>query len=260
MTDVFPFLSQEGLCKEIKTAGADALKTDAPRVSVIIPAFNEEGALPACLDSILGLNEESLEIIVVDNNSSDQTSRVANQKGARVIPCPVQGIAAARNEGAKHARGEFLAFIDADGKASAGWLNAALPVAERSGVVTGWNYFRETNPILGLYFNSYSMVFFTLQMLSSLLGGTVLAGNNMVIRRDLFMAVGGFPRFVGEDVKLARILASQKQTVSFCLGMKVSYSSRRFRKQGFLRTMKVWISSVFSDISEHDYRIDYNVS
>jgi glycosyltransferase involved in cell wall biosynthesis len=234
--------------------------SEAPRVSVIIPAFNEEGALPACLDSIQALNTASVEVIVVDNNSTDQTSLVAVKKGARVIPCPVQGIAAARNEGAKHAKGEFLAFLDADGRASEEWLSAALTVAERSGVVTGWNYFRETNPILGLYFNSYSIVFFILQMLSSFLGGTVIAGNNMMIRRDLFMAVGGFPCYVGEDVKLARILAARKERASFCLGMMVSYSSRRFRNQGFLRTMKLWISSVFSDISEHDYRIDYTRS
>jgi len=237
-----------------------SMPSDIPRVSVIIPAFNEEGSLPDCLDSIQALNTASLEVIVVDNNSTDRTVHVAETNGARVIPCPAQGIAAARNEGAKHAKGEFLAFIDADGKASVGWLDAALPVAARSGVVTGWNYFRETNPILALYFNTYSMVFFTLQMLSSFLGGTVIAGNNMVIRRDLFLSVGGFPCYVGEDVKLARILAARKERASFCLGMKVSYSSRRFRKQGFLRTMKVWISSVFLDISEHNYRLDYSKS
>jgi glycosyltransferase involved in cell wall biosynthesis len=237
-----------------------SMNSDSPRVSVIIPAFNEEEGLTDCLDAIQALNTASLEVIVVDNNSTDRTAHVAETHGARVIPCPVQGIAAARNEGAKHAKGEFLAFIDADGKASEGWLNAALPVAERSGVVTGWNYFRETNPILALYFNTYSMVFFTLQILSIFLRGAVIAGNNMVIRRDLFMSVGGFPCYVGEDVKLARILAARKERASFCFGMKVSYSARRFRKQGFLRTMKVWISSVFSDISEHDYRIDYTRS
>jgi glycosyltransferase involved in cell wall biosynthesis len=234
--------------------------SSCPLLSVIIPAFNEEGALPECLASIQALNMESVEVIVVDNNSTDQTALEAGKKGARVIPCPVQGIAAARNEGAKHARGEFLAFIDADGRASEGWMSAALPVAERSGVVTGWNYFRESNPFLGLYFNTYSVVFFALQLLSSLLGGSVIAGNNMVIRRDLFMTVGGFPCYVGEDVKLAKILAVRKAKASFCLGMRVSYSSRRFRKQGFLRTMKLWISSVFFDISEHDYRLDYTQS
>jgi glycosyltransferase involved in cell wall biosynthesis len=240
--------------------GDGSMTSNSPRVSVIIPAFNEERSLTDCLDAIQALSTASLEVIVVDNNSTDRTAYVAEKNGARVIPCRVQGIAAARNEGAKHAKGEFLAFIDADGKASRGWLDAALPVAERSGVVTGWNYFRETNPILALYFNTYSMVFFILQMLSSFLAGTVIAGNNMVIRRNLFMSAGGFPCYVGEDVKLARILAARKERASFCFGMKVSYSARRFRKQGFLRTMKVWISSVFTDISEQDYRIDYTRS
>ena len=235
------------------------MTAEKPRVSFIIPAFNEERALPACLHSILTLKRIGVpfEVIVVDNNSTDQTAMVAESSGTRVVPCIAQGIAAARNEGARHAHGEFLAFIDADARVSQGWLNAALLGTEKSGVVTGWNYFRESNVFFRLYFNSYSIVFFALQSLSRFFGKTIVAGNNLVIRRDLFDRAGGFPCYVGEDVKLARILSSQKVIPSFCLGMIVSYSSRRFRKQGFLRTLVLWITSLFSDISEHDYRLDY---
>lgn len=228
-----------------------------PKVSFIVPAFNEEKNLPSCLASLRSLKGECYEILVVDNNSTDRTAVVAKEFCDRVVLCATQGIAAARNEGARHARGEILAFIDADARVSQGWLSAALRVIERSGVVTGWNYFRERNPWFAFYFNSYSIAFFALQMTSCLFGATMVAGNNMMIRRDLFDQAGGFPRYVGEDVKLARVLSSQKVIPAFCLGMIVSYSSRRFRKQGFLRTIALWISSVFSDISEHDYRLDY---
>lgn len=232
-----------------------------PEVSFIIPAFNEERGIVPCLTSLRSLaTDRSYEIIVVDNNSTDRTAEVAGRLCDLVVPCAPQGIATARNEGGRHARGRFLAFIDADARISEDWLNAALAAVSGSGVATGWNYFRESNPLLASYFNSYSIVFFALQMMSSLSGSTMIAGNNMLIRRDLFMETGGFPRYVGEDVKLARILAARKIPTAFCLRMTVSYSSRRFRKHGFLRTMMLWISSVFRDISEHDYRIDYQQS
>ena len=179
------------------------MTAEKPRVSFIIPAFNEERALPSCLDSILALKGTgaSFEVIVVDNNSTDQTVKVAEASGARVVPWAVQGIAAARNAGAVQAKGDLLAFIDADGRVSRGWLEAALSEISRSSVVTGWNYFREGNPLMGLYFNSYSVIFFLLQRVSSLFRKSLLSGNNLLIHRDLFLQLGGFPCYVGEDVK-----------------------------------------------------------
>lgn len=93
----------------------------APALSVIIPAFNEEKYLPRYLPSVL----ESLdrwechsglrgEVIVVDNASTDQTARIAQELGARVVHEPVAGIGRARNTGALTARGTYLVFIDAD--------------------------------------------------------------------------------------------------------------------------------------------------
>jgi glycosyltransferase involved in cell wall biosynthesis len=237
-----------------------ALGKQIPKVSFIVPAFNEEGSLPECLASLRSSGVASFEILVVDNNSTDGTAAIAKDLCDRVIPCAIQGIAAARNEGARHANGEFLAFIDADARVASGWLDSALSLVSRSGVVTGWNYFREKNPILSLYFNCYCVVFFVLQMVSVLIGSSVVAGNNLLIRRDLFEQSGGFPCYVGEDVKLAKILASHKVSAELSLGMRIGYSSRRFRKQGFLRTMRLWILSVFSDIPEHDYRLDYTKS
>ena len=230
------------------------------KVSFIIPAFNEADSIEQCLSSIHSLKGDSYEILVVDNNSTDGTAVIAEALCNRVIPCRMQGIAAARNEGAMHAKGEYLAFIDADARVSEEWMDSALSVVSQTGVVSGWNYFRERNPLLSLYFNSYSVVFFALQAVSALLGSSLVAGNNLLIRRSLFERTGGFPRYVGEDVKLARILAALKIRSAFCLGMRIGYSSRRFRKQGFLRTMMLWISSVFSNISEHDYGLDYSKS
>ena len=92
-----------------------------PRLTVIIPAFNEEAYLAATLDSIRASAEQltagsnaDVETIVVDNSSVDGTADIARASGVTVVFEPVQGISRARNTGARHAAGDVLVFIDAD--------------------------------------------------------------------------------------------------------------------------------------------------
>ena len=93
----------------------------AKKLSVIVPAFNEEAYIGPTLEAIqaaasaLGSSASGdVEVIVVDNNSSDATASIAREKGAKVIHEPMQGIARARNAGARHAVGDALVFVDAD--------------------------------------------------------------------------------------------------------------------------------------------------
>ena len=91
------------------------------KLTIIIPAFNEAAYLGATLDSIedaaahlrAGSDAET-DVIVVDNNSTDETAPIARSKGATVVHEPVQGIARARNTGVRHAEGDVLVFVDAD--------------------------------------------------------------------------------------------------------------------------------------------------
>ena len=87
------------------------------KLTIIVPAFNEEAYLPSTLDSIHAAAAQlrshssvDIDTIVVDNNSRDQTAAVARGRGARVVREPVQGIARARNAGARHAEGDVLVF------------------------------------------------------------------------------------------------------------------------------------------------------
>ena len=91
------------------------------KLTIIVPAFNEEAYLASTLESIQTAAAHlrarvnvDIDMIVVDNNSDDETADVARDKGAMVAHEPVQGVARARNTGARHAEGDVLVFVDAD--------------------------------------------------------------------------------------------------------------------------------------------------
>ena len=90
------------------------------KISIVVPAFNEERLLPASLQSITAASVAfadagwASELIVCDNNSTDRTAEIAAAAGARVVFEPVNQISRARNAGATAATGEWLLFVDAD--------------------------------------------------------------------------------------------------------------------------------------------------
>ena len=97
--------------------------------SIVIPAYNEEAYLPETLrhlkNAMAGV-ELNGEIIVVDNNSNDETARIAREHGAEVVFEAVNQISRARNCGARRAQGRFLIFLDADTTISPELMKTAL--------------------------------------------------------------------------------------------------------------------------------------
>lgn len=86
-----------------------------PLVSVVVPVFNSEAFLPETLDSVFALDYEPLEVIVVDDGSTDGSAAIADSyPGVHVVRQDNRGPAAARNAGIDLAQGEFVAFVDAD--------------------------------------------------------------------------------------------------------------------------------------------------
>jgi glycosyltransferase involved in cell wall biosynthesis len=90
------------------------------KISVVVPAFNEERLLPGSLRSIRAAMQGfdrfgwASELIVCDNNSTDGTARIAKEAGAQVVFEPVNRIGRARNAGAERAAGDWIFFVDAD--------------------------------------------------------------------------------------------------------------------------------------------------
>jgi glycosyltransferase involved in cell wall biosynthesis len=103
-------------------------------ISFIVPAYNEEaliGQTLQAIDSAAQNLDEPCELIVADDASSDQTAAIAEAHGARVIRVNLRQIAAARNAGARHARGERLIFVDADTVVSEAVVRAAVEAMNR---------------------------------------------------------------------------------------------------------------------------------
>ena len=97
--------------------------------SVIIPAYNEAEFLPRTLTYLrkaIQTIDIKCEVIVVDNNSQDNTSQIAEEYGAAVFFEKINQISRARNRGGKHAAGEYLIFLDADTIIKPGTLKRAL--------------------------------------------------------------------------------------------------------------------------------------
>jgi glycosyltransferase involved in cell wall biosynthesis len=113
-----------------------------PLVTVIVPARNEEAWIQQCIASIryTGWPAEALEIIVVDNCSTDATADRAARATARVIHHDTGTIGAVRNAGLKAARGDFVAYVDGDCTVARTWLRGAIELLQaddRVGAVGG---------------------------------------------------------------------------------------------------------------------------
>lgn len=83
-------------------------------VTIVIPTFNEEMALPATIDGLRRLSPQPDEIVIADGGSEDRTIEVADQAGLRIVKCPRKGRGAQINHGVAKAKGELICVLHAD--------------------------------------------------------------------------------------------------------------------------------------------------
>ena len=102
-------------------------------VSFVIPARNAATTLRACLDAVLAAcvpEGWTREVLLVDNGSTDRTVAIGHERGVLVVEAPDRTVGAVRNAGAREARGDVLAFVDADCVIAPDWLERALPLLD----------------------------------------------------------------------------------------------------------------------------------
>ena len=159
-------------------------------ISIIIPTFNEGKRLPSCLDSILHLNylHENFEVIVIDNGSTDGTLEVAEKSGVLVLVDKNKNVSGLRNLGARKAKGDILAFVDADCTVSEDWLGRASPYFVKEDVAA-WGSPPSVPSGATWVQRTWYLVRKKDQAVKEV---DWLESMNLFVRRDQFLSIGGF--------------------------------------------------------------------
>jgi glycosyltransferase involved in cell wall biosynthesis len=176
-------------------------------LSIIIPAFNEARLIERCLQSIstsLEANDKAgftSEIIVVDNNSTDDTADLARHARARVVFEPINHIGRARNSGAADAQGEWLLFVDADSILNPGLFSEILRLVE-DGKSVGCG---STLRMEGLPWWAEGML--KIWTITSVMFHWA-AGALILCRADAFREIGGFNQelYAADEITLSQQL------------------------------------------------------
>ncbi len=217
------------------------------KLSIVIPAYNEEAYLGKCLAAIKTELEKShaeSEVIVVNNASQDRTAEVARQFSfVHLIDEPCKGLVRARQAGYLACHGDLIANIDADTLMPAGWIAEVLRefTTNPKLVALSGPYIYYDLPLLH---NWFVHLFYRIGQLISLLrtlltgkSGTMLQGGNFVLRKDALDRAGGFDLsfdFYGEDTAIAKRM-SIEGTVKFSFCLPMYTSGRRLQTEGLFK-------------------------
>lgn len=201
------------------------------RISIIIPAYNEERYLPACLDAIARQTERPYEVIVVDNNSSDRTAEVAQRYPfVKLLHESQQGVVYTRNHGLNAAKGQLLARIDADTILPPDWVATLRRVAARypaDAAFTGCGTYYDT-PWPRLIGRSQVLFYQKLQWPA--MRGATLYGANMILRRESWRTIKAACHTrndIDEDVDLSLQLRKHGLTKRYDASLVAAMSLRR---------------------------------
>lgn len=214
-------------------------------ISVIVPVFNAAAYLERCIDALLSqdLDRSEYEIIMVDNNSSDESvSIIEGHPDVKLLREPKQGSYAARNRGLDEARGEAIAFTDSDCEPDPGWLRECLTGLQDP----------ETHLVAGhAFFDSRSWVMARLGDFECAREAFVLSSddprlyyghtNNLAVKRAAIDAIGGFVEWMrgGDTIFVQSAIAHfSPRAVRFRPAMRVRHlevnSVRRYYQKLFL--------------------------
>lgn len=210
------------------------------KISVVIPAYNEEKLLPGtleCILSALAACDADSELIVVNNESDDDTVQIAEAARARVINEKVRNIGRVRNTGAAAATGDVLVFIDADTCVPEALLTKIaeeIRDAQCFGGAVAVDYGE---------FDRWSMRFYSMGWEFWGKVFNMKQGAAQFCRKTAFEKLGGYDEriFLGEDVdfywRLTKLARREGGVLSFIEEPRVVTSTRRFDKMSIWKTI-----------------------
>ncbi len=228
------------------------------KISIIIPAYNEEKLLPRCLRSIFDAKlPENYEVIVVNNASTDRTEEIAKSfAGVKVVREPNKGLTKARQAGFLSSTGDILVYFDADTIIPSNWFQIALAKFKKDpklvGVSGPYHYeaISQWARLLEWIYNNIAMnvgEFIWKYILRQ--GGILLLGGNFAVKKEVLEMIGGFDtgiEFYGEDTNLTRRIAKVGR-IDFTNALFVYSSPRRFKEEGGVKTATKYVANFFGE-------------
>lgn len=224
------------------------------KLSFVVPAYNEEKYIGSCLSSITNSAPDVYEIVVVNNASTDKTAEVAKAfPKVRVVLEPTKGLTYARQRGFMEAKGDILAYIDADTRISPKWYKEVKEkFAKESGLVclSGPFYYYD----LSLWQRVLTKIYWNYGAAPlDAVTGYMVSGPNFIVKKEALKKIGGFDTsisFYGEDTNIGRRL-HEVGKVDYDKDLIVWSSGRRLKSEGFFKTGLVYISNYFSEVILH---------
>jgi mycofactocin glycosyltransferase len=262
----------EALCDQLRwkgflEAGPLLPPLTWPSVSIVIPSYNRAKELERCLRSLFALDYSAncLEIIVVDDASTDETSGFLQRLGQEAATHDLavqllqhqkqQGVGIARNSGAEAAQYDLIAYIDSDCVASPNWLRELVPVFQdtRIGAVGGMIRAYDQKTLLGRYEDVRSSSYMGARSQQVSLKGplTYLTTANLVVRRTIWQELAGFaPMTQGEDVDFCRRLLMSGAKMNY-IPQGVVYHDYRTTLVTFLGIRAAYASAEAALLKRH---------
>jgi glycosyltransferase involved in cell wall biosynthesis len=215
------------------------------KLSLVIPALNEENFLPHLLTSLTKQTKQDFEVVVVDGSSKDRTVEAAQSfypelPALKVVVSEKAGLPLQRNLGARAANGEWLVFIDADSVMLPYFVERMEWFIEKQRPVLFTSWFRPDSETSG-------DALFTL-IANSFVEGSIYfhrpiaPGPLTAVRRDTFELVGGYNESLtfGEDYDLTRRITERGVALQMLRETVYEYSLRRVRREGKWRFMGLY--------------------
>ena len=228
------------------------------KISVIVCAYNEQDYIGKTLQSIIEASDENLlEIVVVNNASSDKTKEIAQGfPKVRVVDELQKGLTKARQAGLMAAQGEILCYLDADTLVTKEWFNLVKQeffqnnnLSCLSGPYIYYGLPNMDNFFVKIWTNFWIWIWhwFIFRIANSK-HGYVIMGGNFSAKKEYLIKAGGFDStiaFYGEDTDIARRL-SLLGKVKFIKEFAVQTSARRFKQEGLITTAVKYLANYLS--------------
>lgn len=216
------------------------------KLSFIIPAFNEEKNIGKCLKSIIAqkkISQEEIEIIVVNNASTDATGSIAASfPEVTIVNEPEKGLVKARNAGFLASTGDLIANVDADTILTSNWINLVFKEFKKNPklvALSGPFIYYDLSWLINFGVRSFYYVGYSTYLVNRFIlnVGSMLQGGNFIVKRSALEQIGGFNTsidFYGEDTDIARRLHAVGP-VKFTFSLPLYTTGRRLKAEGVFR-------------------------